>query len=119
MKTPDKLRQQARELIELAEQMESEQNKPIKEGFLKEDLFEFVGNAYNIILDHSDDYGLITADNISKMHLDFKFDKMHSKGDRFLCYSDTLSEYWIAKDKIQWEFTPQWAEQNLENIKSL
>jgi len=80
-------------------------NKPIKIGFLKEDLYEVSGSCWDL----EESYYLKSETKTIKEKL---FDKILSKGTKFICYQDGNEEAWYDMPK-------EWADTYLENIQEL
>jgi hypothetical protein len=106
------------ELRKLADTKEQKGDEFVKEGFLKHDLYEYNENS-NINLSIYD-FWLFTKEDMDELLAIPRFEKVLSKGTRFICFIDNDEENWY--DNIEYgieSMSSEWAEEHLENIKDL
>lgn len=113
----------AAELRALADQKDAEEI-PIKEGFLKEDLYDFDSpSGHGGIYYHRSDFPCCFFTKADKTEAieDFKskFKLVIKKGTRFVAYFYSGEVLWFEENHNLEEMSADWANKNLENIRSL
>ncbi len=108
------------EAVVLAFRKKAEENMPIKEGFLKEDLYEYVNDD-----DWMDNipFWLYTIKEKNKAikEVSNSFKKVLKKGTRFVCFLDKGAESWYDDPAIFGveDMDEKWAKLYLENIRKI
>lgn len=111
------------QLRKLADEKE-ENSKPIKEGFLKEDLYSFDGDSsnYNAYFIKHRDFWLYSKKTKDEIIKDFasKFALVLKAGTKFVCFLDKGKETWF--DDVNYgveSMSEEWAEKYLVNIQKV
>lgn len=111
--------QQLRELADKKEK--DDENKIIKVGYLKMDLYSFESDHYSKILFAEDwgDFWLKTNEEMLAIIESFKekFKLVLPKGSKFVCYHYDDQDFWFDDENVGVEQVDNnWAEKYLENI---
>ena len=110
-----------KELRALADQ--KEQNLPVKEGFLKHNLYYLEDvNEYFYYDDY--DFGLVTDEQKTQVIKNLKpnFKLVIPKGTRFECVIINNTEIWCEDHVNNWgvrDASKTWAKEHLENIREI
>lgn len=90
-------------------ELEELQSKPIKQGILKESLYEFNSDVLH-------NYQIVSETEKNNAPV---FKKILNIGTLFLCYNYDGTEYWNDCNYTLQSLDNEWAKKYLENIKML
>ena len=113
----------AKELRDLADQKEAEENKAKKEGFLNQDLYSYEDWLHGLPEYRFDyDFWLFSQQEMTGHILNFqsKFKPALKKGTRFVCFLDKGRECWY--DGVNYgveDLDSEWAAKYLEGIREI
>lgn len=98
-----------------------EEEKVVKTGRLKNDLYEFPDNMFNLD-SYSSEYWFSEADvNVLVDKFRSLFEVIVKKGTKFVCYVYDGEESWYQDEEsyVMEDMSAEWAKKHLENIEDV